>query len=175
MFLQKSTENGVAFIKSAVFVWIRAVVGFHAAFCSRQRQRASQLRARLALKDGETDPNDLRPPRRLHVLYDLSLDAFYRAEERLQLFGRLELSLVLLALGVERPELHARRREVVVDDELGAGWKESQSQRGIGRRGCRGRTPGEGMAAPIQVTAVRMGLVGKAALRAAARNEERRQ
>lgn len=38
-------------------------------------------------------------------------------------------------------------------------------------RGSEKRTPGEGMAAPIQVTAVRMGLVGKAALRAARRGE----
>lgn len=38
MFLQKSTENGVAFMRSAVLVWIRAVVGFHAAFCGRQRK-----------------------------------------------------------------------------------------------------------------------------------------
>lgn len=70
----------------------------------------------------QTDPNNLRPPCSLHVLYDLSLDAFHSTEERLQLLGRLELSLVLFAFGVERPELHARRREVVVDDELEAGW-----------------------------------------------------
>lgn len=96
----------------------------------------NETRVKRGKRNGDP-PNDLLPPLSLHVLDDLPLDALDLREQRVELVRRLHLSGIGRSLGVEGTELHAGRREVVVDDATGGGLGGSNpgdaGEEGVGR------------------------------------------